>query len=54
MQLVFDIEANGLPNEATKIWCMVIQDVATGRQIDIVFDNSPTTTAKQAELQKKK
>ena len=53
MQLVFDVESNGLLSEATKIWCMVIQDVATGKQIEVVFDNTPTTTPKQAERQRK-
>ena len=53
MQLVFDVESNGLLSEATKIWCMVIQDVATGKQIEVVFDNTPTTTPKQAEQQRK-
>ena len=53
MQLVFDVESNGLLAEATKIWCMVIQDVETGKQIEVVFDNTPTTTPKQAEQQRK-
>lgn len=30
MRLVFDIEANGLYEDATKIWCIVTKDVDTG------------------------
>ena len=29
MRLTFDIETDGL--DATKIWCLVIQDIDTGR-----------------------
>ena len=29
MRLVFDIETDGL--DATKIWCLVIKDIDTGR-----------------------
>ena len=30
MRLLFDIEANGLLNEATKVWCLVTKDLDTG------------------------
>ena len=53
MQLVFDVEANGLLDEATKVWCLVTQDVATGKQTKYTFDNTPTTTSKQAARQKR-
>src|SRR5690606_41927877 len=29
MRLVFDLEANGLLDTATKIWCIVIKDIDT-------------------------
>jgi hypothetical protein len=53
MQLVFDVEANGLLAEATKVWCLVTQDVATGKQTKYTFDNTPTTTSKQAARQRR-
>ena len=30
MRLLFDIEANGLLQDATKVWCLVIHDLDTG------------------------
>ena len=31
MRLLFDIEANGLLQDATKVWCLVIHDLDTGK-----------------------
>lgn len=39
MTLLFDIEADGLPDFVTKIWCIVIKDVETGIITDYSDEN---------------
>ena len=40
MQLIYDIESDGLLNEITKIWCIGICDVATG-DVQTYTDHDP-------------
>ena len=51
MRLVFDIEANGLYDEADKIWCICAKDIDTGETKELVLDNSSTLTTKQKNKQ---
>jgi DNA polymerase-1 len=39
MRLVFDIEANGLYEEATKIWCIIAKDIDTGEIYEWTIDS---------------
>lgn len=40
MRLVFDIEANGLYDEADKIWCIVAKDIDKGETYKFWGDNN--------------
>jgi DNA polymerase I len=42
MRLVFDIEANGLYDKATKIWCIVAKDIDSGEIFEWTRDEKPT------------
>lgn len=42
MRLVFDIEANGLYDKATKIWCIVAKDIDTGEMYEWTVDSAGT------------
>lgn len=40
MRLVFDIEANGLYEKATKIWCICAEDIDTGEKYEWTIENT--------------
>lgn len=40
MRLVFDLEANGLYDTATKIWCLCAEDIDTGEKYEWTVDNT--------------
>lgn len=42
MELVFDIEANGLYDEADTIWCMVARDLLSGKRLEWTVKSSST------------
>ena len=45
MKLVFDVEANGLLYEATKMWCLVSKDIETKKEYALA-EESYTNTAR--------
>lgn len=52
MRLVFDIEANGLYEEATKIWCIIARDIDTGETYEWTRAERPSKETSMESLLK--
>ena len=50
MRLVFDLEANGLYEQADKIWCIVAKDIDTGEIVEWSVTNEETVDSAIHEL----